>query len=206
MSRKNAAALLLLVASIVGITWWWWQRMGLSTAVSARGGQVVFEADTPEGPTTSVVFVGRPIGDEDLQILRNKSGFQRLFLDSTRVSGTGLTNLESAVDLRWLSMLNCPIGDDGLANLPALNSLALLDLDHTKITDAGLAHVGRLKGLKKLMICRNGSISDAGLEHLKGLEELTDLDALDTGITEEGIRRLQKSLPRLTKVQIGHRD
>jgi hypothetical protein len=202
MKRRDLVALLILAAGAVWLVWWLIQP-SLSAEVVERGGQLIVEPETSEGPTTSVVFVGRPIGDDDLQFLRGKRGFQRLLLDSTRVTGKSLQNLEGAEELKWLSLMSCPVDDDGLAFLPALRNLELLDLDHTRITNAGLAHVGKQKGLKQLMICRNKTLTDACLDHLKGLDELTELHALDTGITEAGIRRLQKSLPRLQKIYIG---
>jgi hypothetical protein len=205
MKRSETIALLILLVGGGGLAWWWLSRPNLllDSNVEAHGGKLLVEPDTPAGPTTSVVFTARPIGDDDLHFLRNKNGNQRLVLDSTRVTGDCFQDLSAATDLRWLSLMSCPIGDDGLAKLPPLARLELLDLDHTQITDAGLAHVAKLKGLRKLMICRNKQLSDACLEHLKGLEELTELDALDTRITEKGARELQKSLPRLTTVRVG---
>jgi hypothetical protein len=201
MNRHTALGILVIAVAVAGLALWL-TRPGLASEVKRQGGEVVVEADTPEGRTTSVVFVGRPVDDADLVCLRGRKGFQRLFLDSTRVSGECLKYLEGASDLRWLSLGNCRITDNGLKHLPALPELELLNLGQTRVTDAGLIHLKQLKGLRQLMLTRT-AITDAGLEHLKGLDQLAELDGRDTRITEAGIRRLREALPGLTRVQIG---
>jgi hypothetical protein len=201
MNRRNVIVVLVFVAGACGLALWL-SRPGLASEVKRQGGEVVVEPETPEGRTTSVIFVARPVGDADLQCLRGRKGFQRLFLDSTRVTGDCLENLEGSYELRWLSLGNCPVDDDGLKHLPALPELELLNLSQTRITNAGLIHLKGLKGLRHLLVTRT-ALTDAGLDHLKVLDHLEELDARETRITEAGIRRLQQALPGLTKVQIG---
>jgi hypothetical protein len=204
MRRSNFVVILVFAAGALGLVLWL-TRPGLASDIEGRGGKLIVESQTPDGPTASVIFIGRPIGDADLLFLRDRKNFNRLFLDSTRVTGEFLADLNGCDQLRWLSLGNCPITDAGLKGLPALPRLELLNLDRTRITDAGLAELQRLKGLQRLYLMRT-AVTDAGLEHLKGLNQLVELQALETRVTVKGIRRLQESIPGLTKVQIGKDD
>jgi hypothetical protein len=205
MKRRYIVAGILVMLLGVGGLALWLASPGLASGVEERGGKVIVEDDTPEGHVVSVVFVARPIGDADLTCLRDRRGYQRLFLDSTRVQGAALANLAGSEELRWVSLGGCPITDDGLKNLPVLPQLELLNLSQTRVTDAGLAHVAKQKSLRHLFVMRT-TVTDAGLEHLKGLDQLEELQATDTKVTEAGIRRLQELIPRLTKVTIGEAE
>jgi hypothetical protein len=198
-----AAAVLPVVVLATGLALWSTQP-GLASEVEKRGGRVIDEPKTPEGPTVSVVFTARPIADADLGFLRGRRGYQRLFLNSTRVSGEGLENLAGQKDLRWLSLARCPITDDELKHLPSLPDLELLDLNQTPITDAGLAHLKSCKKLRRLFLSRTG-VTDAGLEHLKSLGQLLQVDASSTGVTEKGAAELQAAIPSLA-VSFGKSD
>jgi hypothetical protein len=207
MTMKNrllgAAAVLLVMAAATGLALWS-TLPGLAGEVERRGGRVVDEAVTPEGPTVSVVFTARPIADADLAFLRGRRGYQRLFLNSTRVRGEGLENLAGQKDLRWLSLARCPITDQELEHLPSLPDLELLDLNYTPITDAGLIHLKGCKKLQRLFAART-PITDAGLEHLKSLDHLVEVDASSTRVTDKGARALQAAIPGL-KVSFGKSD
>jgi hypothetical protein len=183
----------------------WLTRPGLAGDVEKRGGRIIDEAETSEGPTVSVVFTARPVADADLSFLRGRSGFQRLFLDSTRVHGECLDNLADCGDLLWLSLGSCPLDDDGLKHLPSLPKLELLNLNFTRITDAGLADVARCKNLRRLFLAKTG-VTDAGLDHLKSLNQLVEVDASSTRVTADGARRLQAAIPGLKQVQYGKSD
>jgi hypothetical protein len=199
--RYIVVGVVVLLFGVGGLTAWL-VSPGLASGVEERGGKVIVEDDTPEGRVVSIVFIARPIGDSDLTCLRDLRGYQRLFLDSTRVQGAALANLAGSDDLRWVSLGGSPVTDDGLKNLPLLPRLELLNLNYTRVTDAGLAQVAKQKSLRHLFLMRT-AVTDAGLEHLKGLDQLEELLAPDTKLTEAGIRRLQESIPKLTKVQIG---
>jgi internalin A len=201
MKRRIVAVVFVVLVGAGGLVYWL-MRPGLTSRVESIGGSVIVEPVTSEGPTVSVVLTGRPVADTDLLFLRGRHNFQRLLLDSTRVSGECLRDLNGSSELRWLSLGNCPVTDKGLRNLPALPRLELLNLTRTRITDAGLRNLRGLAGLRHLFICRT-TITDAGLEYLKDLHDLEELDARETSITEAGVRRLQKALPKLAKVLIG---
>ena len=83
----------------------------------------------------------------------------------------------------------------GLQHLEHLYSLEKLDLSGTAITDDGLKHVAELDSLRILRLGRT-SVTDEGLEALKGMGELVNL-YLDDNVTDEAVKRLKSSLPKL---------
>jgi hypothetical protein len=100
------------------------------------------------------------------------------------------------------------LGSMGLSRLPQLSSLRSLRLLGTKLNDSDLECLGRLPNLRTLDLMDAG-ITDIGLAHLKGSPKLEELylramqgppDEPPLRVTEEGIRALQKALPKL-KVQ-----
>lgn len=86
-----------------------------------------------------------------------------------------------------------------LAPLTGLTKLHLGENDG--VTDEALAHVGKLTGLKALVLW-DAPITDAGLKHLTGLRELTDLDlAFATKLTNAALPHVA-ALPKLQRLNI----
>jgi hypothetical protein len=83
-----------------------------------------------------------------------------------------------------------------LAELCELPPVEGLGLEGSDVTDTGMAAVGGLKGLKYLYL-RSSGVTDAGLRQLEGLSSLGWLNLVDCpGVTDEGVARLQKALPK----------
>lgn len=86
-----------------------------------------------------------------------------------------------------------------LASLTGLKKLHLGENDG--VVDEALVHVGKLTGLKVLILW-DAPMTDAGLKHLAQLKELTDLDlAFATKITEGALPDIAR-LPKLEKLNI----
>lgn len=86
-----------------------------------------------------------------------------------------------------------------LAPLTGLTKLHLGENDGA--TDEALAHIGKLSGLKALVLW-DAPITDAGLKHLAGLRELTDLDlAFATKLTTAALPHIA-ALPKLERLNI----
>ena len=66
-------------------------------------------------------------------------GLEQLRLSSPRVTDAGLAHVATLQHLRFLHLLDMPIGDRGLEQLHGLKSLESLYLDRTDVTDDGLA-------------------------------------------------------------------
>ncbi len=86
--------------------------------------------------------------------------------------------------------------DADLGDLCELPGLVQLGLFQTQITDTGLWTVSNLRGLRRLNL-RSTAITDDGLGHLRSSSNLEVL-LLERcpNITDEGVARLQKALPK----------
>lgn len=118
-----------------------------------------------------------------------------VYLSHSRVTDTGLKDLEGLWNLNELYLLNTQISDAGLEHLKGLTSLRHLDLDSTLTTDVGLEHLNGLTSLRHLDLDSTHT-TDVGLEHLKGLKNLVVLDLAETQTTIEGRGRLRTALPK----------
>jgi hypothetical protein len=169
-------------------------------------------------PLKSLGFMGAPIGDATLAVVKTMPALKALNLFGTKVTDAGLANLSGLTALEYLGLKGTSITDAGLAhlkNLTALTNLILADtkvtdaglvylagmthlesinLSNTAVTDAGLEHLGRMPGLAGLNFTGT-KVTDAGLVHLKSLPKLTKLNVTGTAVTEEGVKQAKKYLP-----------
>lgn len=116
------------------------------------------------------------ISDHGLAALTALPNLRRLDLRGTKVTDSGLHRLKSAKSMEWLGLASTQITDDGIANLQTMQKLKWLVLDHTPITDAAVAHLEKISDLKTISV-------------------------RDTRLSPVGLRRLKKSLPRLSIVE-----
>lgn len=86
--------------------------------------------------------------------------------------------------------------------LTSLTTLRKLHLgENDGVTDDALVHVGKLTGLRELILW-DAPMTDAGVKHLAGLAELTDLDlAFATKITTAALPDIAK-LPKLQRLNL----
>ena len=101
----------------------------------------------------------------------------------------GLTNLQ-------LLFLPDQITDAGMEHLKNLTNVTNLGLEGTQVTDAGLEHLKGLTNLSFLLGLSGTKITDAGLEHLKGLKKLKYVSLQNTKVSQEGVDKLKKALPK----------
>ncbi len=87
------------------------------------------------------------------------------------------------------------VADSQLANLAKLPQLKNLFLGKTGIGDGGVANLAKCEGLETLSLngCR---ISDEAVATLATLKRLKTLNLQETGITRQGLAKLQKGLPQ----------
>lgn len=120
-----------------------------------------------------------------------------MVLDAQVVTDDTLAHLESLPHLRVLMITEgSAVSSSGLVHLQAVPNLRHLVLASGTIDDQGLAYVATLKHLEYLDIYYLEHISDAGIQHLAALKQLNRLRLYGTAATEDGVRRLQSSLPR----------
>lgn len=105
-----------------------------------------------------------------------------------------------------LPTCTCLPNDSHLVHLESLTELRKLELKNdcksSHLTDKGLIHLRKLTKLEYLHLGDSGGgpgITDSGLVHLKGLTNLRVLVlGNNRGVTEAGLKDLQKSLPQVT--------
>jgi internalin A len=114
--------------------------------------------------------------------------------------------------LRALRLWGTNIRKGGLQTIGKLTGLKCLLLDDVKITDLGLDELKGLRNLKCLSLSRT-LITDAGLSKLTGFEDLSELYLAQTDITDVGMRTIGKiktleclSLANTRITDVGLRD
>jgi Leucine-rich repeat (LRR) protein len=104
--------------------------------------------------------------------------------------------LASLTALRALDLTGVPIDDSALKVIGKLNGLEELCLTCTGVSLEGTPDA--LSGLTKLrtLKVRNARVTNTGLRSLEKLKSLELIWLYDNSISEDGVARLQKALPR----------
>lgn len=114
-----------------------------------------------------------------------------VLLDRCDVTDNDLVMVAQLQGIERLSVRATPISDNGLSHLASLQSLRGLDLsDMTRITDSGLSCLESLTQLEVLVLC-DSNIGDGALDHLQSLKRLKLLDLRGTAVTDLGMRRIE---------------
>lgn len=92
------------------------------------------------------------VGDAGMAALRASTTLRALSLRSTAISDRGLASV-AALPLRSLDLQETTVTDDGVAALlPLAPTLEVLELGYTRITDGCVEDLGKLSGLRTLVI------------------------------------------------------
>jgi len=140
--------------------------------------------------------------DDDLRILPSKKRVEREVFERMRQSiplkSLSIVGMElnpqawktlSELELVELDASMTNLTDQDIAeSLSQIKQLAFVDLSATQITDQGLFHASAWQEMRSIRLheCR---ISDEGLESLAQLPNLQTIEAVNTLITKNGIRR-----------------
>lgn len=142
------------------------------------------------------------VSDDGLAQIAKMSQLEELDVsENSQITDEGLVHLASMKQLKKLNLWRVQITDAGVEQLAGLTNLEWLNLDNVAyLSDAGLVH---LKGMQNLKFLHLGStmITDDGLVHLEPLTSLDDLKVTRTGVTEEGVTALKKTLSD-TEIQL----
>jgi outer membrane protein assembly factor BamB len=146
-------------------------------------------------------FEKNRVADAGLEKLTALSKLERLNIAGNAVKNDGLKLLARFPELREVDLSILAVDDKGLAHLPAVKKLDWLNVRYSEgfggviITNAGIKSLGKVPGLKSLDLTGAKRITDACVEDLTKLENLTTLKLPGSGISAEGVARLQKALP-----------
>lgn len=156
--------------------------------------------------------------DAGLAQLKPMTRLQRLFLDGSKINGTGLAELANCQELRELDFTNSSLTEAGFAaitQLPALQQLNLagtpisaaaakqlsqlqklqyLTADNSRLTDEAIAELANHPALTMLN-AGNNELTDKSIDSLATLKMLRSVSLYQTKVTRAGAERLKKALP-----------
>jgi hypothetical protein len=149
-----------------------------------------------------------------------------------RVVGVSLANVRgfdplwvtTFPELESVSLFHVPLSDEALPNFEELRHLRSVNLMRTYVPKASLRHLAKVPNLEQLgigpandemlvyltgcnrlqvlRIFQSEDVTDAGLRYLSQFPELRQLQLIETGVTQEGARRLREQYPSLEIIQV----
>lgn len=147
--------------------------------------------------TLDSLYLPDTISAHGLKQLTKLKKLRRLSLSLSQAAQPGLKHLQGMTNLRALN-LSEHVTKQAWQIVGTLANLEELDLP---ITDAGMKYLTNLTKLRKLSIDTKTHITDAAIVHLEKLSRLEKLSAWFSRLSDKGITRLRRSLPRLKVYQ-----
>ncbi len=140
------------------------------------------------GHVVTVDLVGGRADDALMTHIGGLTHLQRLNLNGTSLTATGLARLERLTALEILALPNEPFTDDDLAHLAGMTKLKQFHVYlGAQITDRGLSHLAKMRQMKSLWLI-NTQITT--LEPIRGMTQLKQLNLHGAPITDEGLKPL----------------
>jgi hypothetical protein len=127
-----------------------------------------------------------------------------LRMEKCKVNDDDLKALADMPQLVNLYLGGTQVTDDGLPSIGKLSELVVLDLRDCAITDKGLRSMGHFKQIQNLWLSKTirygendrSQLTDASVEYLSTLKTLVELQIADSQLTDGGLSRLRKALPK----------
>jgi hypothetical protein len=137
--------------------------------------------------------------DDCLLVISRLPRLERLTCwDAPAVTDAGVAYLARMPRLKEVTITGSQITDESLRFFGTMRQLDDLNVQGGRFTDRGLAYLHDLGHLKNLAVDLGDThITDAGLAHLEKLTELRRIWIMKTNVTDEGVARLQRALPKL---------
>ncbi|EMP03560.1 hypothetical protein [Leptospira santarosai] len=117
-------------------------------------------------------------------------------LGMKEMTDEGMKYLVVFPNLETLTLDNSKITDEGLKQISTLPKLDDLSLGRNKITNKGIEYVSKSKTITKLFLNNIQEIDDGCIPHLLKMKQLTTLELSLTNISEQGLKKLRKGLPK----------
>ncbi|MEX2187079.1 MAG: hypothetical protein WD875_09810 [Pirellulales bacterium] len=146
---------------------------------------------------------GTEVDDDDLSHVGDLPNLEAIDLGGCNVTPSGVLHLRSSRQLKHLHLsdFSSPLDEATMEQIAtAWPHLQSLSLDGAQIADSAFAHVGKLRQLRYLNICRT-QVTDEGLKTLGTLTRLTTLHAGNTKISDLGMDAIC-SLSTLEKLDL----
>jgi hypothetical protein len=133
------------------------------------------------------------ITDSGLAELQRLTNLEELVIECPNLTDEGIRHLSKLPNLRRLSIISDRVTDAEIRHLAALGNLWELHLTSSRIEGAGLANLERMKNLSALGI--RAPITDAMLGHLHEQPNLQVIYLDSDYITDQGLLQLEAALP-----------
>ncbi|EKP13530.1 hypothetical protein [Leptospira borgpetersenii] len=108
----------------------------------------------------------------------------------------GMQYLAVFPNLDTLGIGDSKITDEGLKQIPGLSKIKSLYLERSKITNKGIEYISKSKTITRLHLDEIAGIDDGCIPHLLKMKQLTTLELSGTEISEQGLKKLRKGLPK----------
>ena len=120
--------------------------------ISDARGRVETTGDGAGRKIVSVSLGNTAVDDDAISGLKKFPDIERLELQQTSVTGTGLNVLNSLPNLQVLNLEGTAVDDSAVPHLKAMTKLRVLKLTGTKVTDDGLKELVSLPQLQELWL------------------------------------------------------
>ncbi|PQO45291.1 hypothetical protein [Blastopirellula marina] len=141
------------------------------------------------------------IKDEDLELLREISTLEILYLAGNPITDDGIAVLDDLPKIKRLALWSTRLTDESLKHVGKLKQLEALDIHYTQMTENGLAH---LRGLKQLSLLRQDLLlTDQGIGHLQTMPNV-QLERIQAEQLSEESLRWVGTQRGLTSLQLKH--
>lgn len=143
------------------------------------------------GICESILVEATPLGDGDLEVLRDLQGLHTLLLDhpDNRFSVVGISKLAGLTNLKHLRIRGKGVDDEAMGQIAKLKSLRILNVPQADVSDAGLARLADLPNLEHLRL-GSPKVTNAGIEAIGALPALKRLHLIDIPVGEAGLKAL----------------
>lgn len=146
------------------------------------------------------------VGNGTLAVLGTMHSLQMLQLEGlTRLTDSGVAQLEQLPSLRWLSLAGCDALTDASVESVSRVSAALRHLSVqrcARLTDASAARLPTMRSLRSLKLGWCPRLSSSALGELSALSGLTALDVSHTALDDMGLVAICKGVRRLRELSL----
>jgi hypothetical protein len=140
------------------------------------------------------------IGDDVVQLLRDKATIETLILGGTRVTDAGLLHLQGMLQLKLLNLDRTLVSDPGVASLITAPRLENLWLRKTRVTDKGLESLARFPRLVNVDVSDN-RVTIAGLKQLAASRTLKGVHVYGLGLTDRELKLVANPGSAINSIQ-----